>query len=230
MTQKRYFPYTATIDGDEVRLRLSRLNFDEALAFKDGMEDLLRPVIEQFVSRQPDGPEQERDEKGDYVVSFEAICEQRRTLMTPDQREALREAERAHEARARVLVKDVFTRFVDVERGPMIEQEDGKERALASGVDFLDWYAMRDTEVWLPVVMALFLENTLNADQKKVWQLPAASRPSSAGRRGHGPRRKTTAARVATAGSAATADVTATPAGPSGSTARSSSPPAPSVS
>ena len=218
---KRYFSHHLTIDGDEIRLRLARLNFEDALSFKEGLQDVLRAPIERLVAREPAGPEQERDGQGEYVIAFEAICARRRATMTPEAREALEAAERAHEARARTFITDVFNRFVEIERGPMIEQEDGTVRSLASGLEFLDWYAMRDQEVWLPVMMALYRENTLDARQKKALRSPVASRPSSGGPKGRGRRRGTTAGRAGTRDSAQTEAATATSDGPSGSMARS---------
>jgi hypothetical protein len=219
---KKYFPFTLTVDGKEIRLRLARLVFDETFYFKDGLEDVLRSPIERLVAREASGPEQERDAKGEYAISWEAICIRRRPTLSSTQHAELEELEKAHEHRARVFVKDVFSRFVAIERGPVVEGADGTTASVTSGLEFLNLYAMRDQDVWLPVLMAIHSENTLDARQKKALRSPAASPRTSSGRKGPGRRRGTIAAAAATEASAGTAGAPATPAGPSGSTASSS--------
>ncbi len=230
MLIKPYYPVTLTIDGEVVVIRITRMTDEEYATFEQGYVKAATPTIEQFVSRAPDGPEQARDAKGAYVVSFQALCEHRLSTMGPGEREQLRVAQAKDEAEARAFMRQCFADYVTVERGISEETRDGKEVSVTTGLDFLRLFGAR-RDVLFQVIGAIHRENTVDAVQKKVSPSPSGSRtgfrPPPRARVGR--RRATAAARAATGASAAPAAATATPARPSGSRAPSSRPDVPSV-
>lgn len=216
MKVRGYFPYSLTIDGDEVVLRLKRMTLEEWYAFNATFAKTAQPTILRFAGRQPDGPEQACDEQGTYLVPWEQIVEKRLGEMTAERRAEYDAAVEADEADARVFLTEVFARYVTVERGVIEELPDGTECSVTDGKDFLRVFGARG-DVLGSVLAAVRTENTLDASQKKVSPSRVASAGSSGARKAPGPRRATTAAPVGTEASAGNAAATATSPGPSGS-------------
>jgi hypothetical protein len=223
-----YFPVTLTIDGAAVAIRVKRMTHDEWFLYDHERQKAETPTLLRFVSRQPS--EQQKDAEGAYRIPFTEIIERRLQDMTPETREAYEAAVEADEEQARGFVVLVFERFVTVAGGLTEEGDDGVERSVTTGLDLLRIFGAR-ADVLRQVLQAVQRENSLDADQKKAWSSPPASSPGSTapkpGPRGR--RRATTAGRAATKGSAGTGAATPQPQGPSGSTATSSPPGAPSV-
>lgn len=231
MRIKPYYPVTRDIDGEDVALRIKRMTLEEWAAFDAVFQRVGTPTVLRFVARLPDGPEQEKDAAGAYVISFDTIVERRMAEFSSERRAEFEAAKAADEHVAQAFIVDTFERFVTVERGVIEERADGTEHSVTSGGDFLRVFGARQ-DVLLDVIALVRTENTLDARQKKASMSPHGSSPGStapaparAGRR-----RATTAAPVGTAGSAATAGAgTTTTDPPSGSTAPSSPRGAPSV-
>ena len=181
-----YFPYTTTIDGNEIVLRIKRMTMEEWFEFDARFTKVGSPTILRFAARCPEGPEQARDAKGQYRTSFEQILERRLEEMPPDRRAEYEKAVAADEIEAKEFMLDIFDRFVTVERGLTEETSDQKEVSVTAGKDVLRLFGARK-DVLTCVLEAVRNENTLDARQKKpracmaVPHLPRASQRNVGG-------------------------------------------------
>ena len=171
MLIKPYYPVTLTIDGEEIMFRIKRMTAEEFSAFADRSARVATPTIARFTSRADSGPEQERDEHGQYRASFEQLCEDRLSTMAADDRERFLAATQADEDEARVFLKEIFEQFVTVEKGITEETADGREVSVTSGLDVLRLFGAR-RDVLTLVMQAVHAENTLDETVKKAMRNP----------------------------------------------------------
>lgn len=224
-----FYPVTLIVDGEEIFLRIKRMNMEEHSEFSLRFAKVGKPTFVRFVSRSSSGPEQDQNDKGEYVISFEQLAENRLAEMSAPRRAEYETAMEADEAEAKKFLAYTLEQFVTVERGLIEELADGTEKSVSAGLDFLRIFGAR-RDVLQQILEAVRRENELDADQKKALKSPAASAPSSTGRRRAraGRKRGTTAKNAATAGSAGNGGAKATRSTTSGSMETSRSNPAPS--
>lgn len=234
MKVKAFYPVTLIVDGEEIFLRIKRMNFEEKDDYSNKFDKLSEPTINRFVSRASSGPEQEQNSKGAYVVPFDKLAEKRLEGMDIETRTKFDAAVKLDMGHMQEFFEESFERYVTVERGLIEELADGSEKSVTEGLDFFRIYGAR-IDVLLQVLEKLLVENTMSAEQKKTWKSPIASLPSSTGRRRAqaGRKRGTTAKPAATEDSAGNGDATAkermlSRGGLSGLTETSLSNPAPS--
>lgn len=216
---KSYYPYPIELDGEAVVLRLKRFTDGDAQAFAPMWRAILDKPKVRYAVRRPD--EMDRDEKGDYRLSFDEIADRRIAELDAEQRSAYERDDEAAETIARGHIIEAIRRWVTIEQGLLEELEDGSRKTLTSGEDFLRYYGGR----WIllsQIVANLAAKNAFGDDQKKVSSSRVASPSSSPAPKAPGKTRKMTAARAATKASARSAAAAETSAGPSGSMATSS--------
>lgn len=78
----------------------------------------------------------------------------------------------AYEREVRAWLESVYTAYVAVEPGEIVLEDEGRD--VTSGTDFLRLYGGR-FDVLFEVLTALWLHNTLTADQKKAWRSRSGS-------------------------------------------------------
>lgn len=230
MKVRAFFPVTLIIDGEQIVLRIKRMNMEEHSEFTSRFAKVGTPTFTRFVSRESSGPEQEQNEKGEYLVPFEKIALKRLEGLTPEKRLEYEASVQADEAEAKIFLSWVCEQFVTVERGLIEETTDGKEQTVTDGLDFLRIFGAR-RDVIQQVLEAVQRENELDVEQKKTWRSPAASSRSSTGRpRARAGRKRGTIAKpAATEDSASKEAATANQNGQSGLTGTLPSTPAPSI-
>ena len=230
MKVKAFYPVTISVDGEEIFLRIKRMNMEEHSDFSISFAQVGTPTLSRFVSRASSGPEQEQDEKGEYVIPFEKIAENRLADMPPEKRAEYEAALKTDEQGAQEFLIYTCDQFVTVEKGLIEELPDGTERSITDGLDLLRIFGARQ-DVIQQILEAVRCENEMDAKQKKTWRSPAASSRSSTGRsRGRAGRKRGTTAELAVTGdSAGNGDATLTQTGLSGSMETLPSNPAPSL-
>ena len=230
MKVRQFYPVTLSIDGEDVALRVKRMTMEEHSDFSRRLAKVGTPTYVRFVSRGTSGPEQERDDKGEYAIPFQKLAEQKLPGLSPEKRVELEEATEADEAEAKKFLTYVFTEFVTVEKGLVEELPDGSERSVVDGLDVLRIFGAR-RDVLQQVLEAVRQENELDVSQKKILSSPTgSSRSSSEPDPGQaGPKPETTVSPVEIAGSAGNGDATSQQEDPSGSTDGSQSTTAPSL-
>ena len=228
MKVKAFYPVTLVIDGEEICLRIKRMDLEEFSAFTTRFKAVGEPTYLRFISRASSGPEQEQDDKGEFVLPLEKIAEMRLDDMSQEKRVEYEAAVKADEAAAKEFLIYVHEEFVTVEKGLIEELADGSEKSVTEGIDFLRIFGARQ-DVLQQVLEAVRQENTLNADQKKALRSPVASSRSSTGRHRAraGRKRGTTAGLAVTGDSAGNGDALATRSTTSGLTETLPSNPAP---
>ncbi len=230
MKVRQFYPVTLSIDGEDVALRVKRMTMEEHSEFSTRLAKVGVPTYVRFVSRASSGPEQERSEKGLYVIPFEKLAEQKLPGLSPEKRVELEEATEADEAEAKKFLTYVFTEFVTVEKGLVEELSDGSERSVVDGLDVLRVFGAR-RDVLQQVLEAVRQENELDARQKKALPSLIDSSPSSDGQDPGqaGPKPETTVSPVEIADSAGNGHATSQQESPSGLTDGSQSTTAPSL-
>ncbi len=210
MKVKAFYPVKLVIDGEEICLRIKRMDLEEFSDFSSRFKKVGEPTHLRFISRASSGPEQVQNDQGEYMVPLEKIAENRLADMTPEERAGYEAAVKADEAAAKEFLVYVHEEFVTVERGLIEEMADGTEQSVTAGIDLLRIFGARQ-DVLQQILEAVRQENTLNAEQKKTWRSPVASSRSSTGRRrGRAGRKQGTTAELAvTGGSAGNGDAAA---------------------
>lgn len=220
MKVRHYYPLILTVDGEEIHLRIKRMDIQDALEFGKRARKLANLSSLKFFSRATSGPEQERNDKGEFKIPFERLVEQRIEQMSPKERAEYYTQAEVDEQEARQWQVWVCEQFVTVESGLLEELPDGTERSVTEGADFARIFAAR-IDLLQQAVAGVRRENELSLDQKKAWKSPIASSPSSNGRRPDraGRKRGTTAGSVARGDSADSGAARAMESATSGSTA-----------
>ncbi len=203
MKVQAFYPVTLTIDGEEIFLRIKRMNLEEHSDFSIRFARVGVPTLFRIVSRASSGPEQEKNDKGEYVIPFEKIAENRLAEMNPEARAEYDDAVEADEKLAKKFLTFACEQFVTVEKGLIEELPDGSEQSVTAGIDLLRIFGARQ-DVIQQILEAVRCENALNAEQKKTRRSPAASSRSSTGRRrGQAGRKRGTTAGLAVTGDSA---------------------------
>ena len=173
-----FYPATLFIDGEEIVLRIKRMDMAEHSEFSTRFAKVGTPTYVRFTSRASSGPEQEQNDEGEYLIPFEAIAEKRLAEMNPKKRVQYEAALKTDEALAKEFLVYTAEQFVTVERGLIEEGPDGTEKSVTAGVDFLRIFGAR-RDVLQQMLEAVRQENELNAEQKKTWRSLADSSNSS---------------------------------------------------
>lgn len=164
-----YYPATIRLHDDttgaaeDIRLRIKRLTMEEFIAFSRDYRRVSDPPSERIFARQP-GPEQEKTEQGDYVISDAEVRERRLRAMSAEERAAWEIQDQNDEAFAREFLLRSISDYVTVEPG-QIQDEAGRE--LTTGADLIRLFVARG-DVIQQLVRLIWTENTLSPDQKKV--------------------------------------------------------------
>ena len=229
MKVRSFFPVTLFIDEEKIVIRIKRMNMEEHSEFSSRFAMVSIPTFARFVSRASSGPEQEQNDKGEYVIPLEKIASKWLDGLAPEKRLEYETAVEAEETEARQFLSWTFEHFVTVERGLIEETPEGKEQTVTEGLDLLRIFGARE-DVIQQILGAVRRENEFDVEQKKTWGLPTASSPSSIGRRPGraGKKRKTTAKNAAIKDSQNKGGAALSQSGQSGSTGISSSNLAPS--
>ena len=224
MKVKSYYPVTLTIDGEEVKIRIKRMDLEESGDFSRALEKVGTPAHLRFVSRDANGPEQERKSDGFFVIPFDEIKDRKLLELTAERRVEYEVAEEEHEQSSRKFLLWMFETFVTVESGLTEEDAGGTERTVTDGLDFLRVFGGR-LDVLQEVMTAVRLENSLDAAEKKALKSRTASPPFSAALEPAplGPKPEPTVENAAIADSAKIAHATKRPPTQSGSTPTPSS-------
>lgn len=210
-----FYPVSIKVDGEEIGLRIKRMNLEEWEEFWSNFERHAQPTIDRFAFRKDD--EQSKDEKGEYVVPWAEVQKRRRLEMTDEERTLFEKAEEKDEHESREFYKNVFASFVRVERG-LEEETDSGPVHIKEGLDFLRIFGAR-ADVIGEVVNALIMENSLSDEKKRLWRSRTASKLSSdaSAPAQAGPTQEPTAASAETEDSANGEDVSPRATSPSGS-------------
>lgn len=230
MKVRAFYPVTLTVDGEEIVIRIKRMNMEEHSDFTYRFANVGTPTISRFVSRKASGPEQDRNEKGEFKISFEALAAERLEEFTPEKRTEYEAAIQADELEAKSFLLWVCEQFVTVERGLLEVTADGKEQTVTEGLDFLRIFGAR-RDVIQQILEAVQRENEMDLTQKKTWRSPiGSSRILKERPRGRvGKKRKTTAKNAAKKDLQNKEDAALSHNGQSGSMEKLSSNPAPSL-
>lgn len=224
-----FFPVTLKIDGEDVELRVKRLTLEEYTDYMQGLRRTGTPPYMHFVSREPTGPDQEKDDKGNYVESLEDIALRKIPLLSDERRAEYEKAVVEHEKDHDAFVIRVLSDYLTIHSGLQEEREDGVVETLKTGRDFVRYFGAR-SDVLSAAIAAITQENMLSADQKKVLRSATASSASSTGpdQVPDGPKPVIAAPPAETEVSAETEDAMRKANGRSSSTGPSLSNPAPS--
>jgi hypothetical protein len=224
---RQFYPVLLTVDGEEIALRIKRMSMEEHSDFRNDFAKFGTPTLARFASRESSGPEQEKNEKGEYVMPFEAVAAKRLSEMTPEKRAEYEKAVDSDEAAAKAFLTSTFERFVTVERGLLEELPDGTQQAVTLGLDLLRLFGARN-DVIHQVMSAVRTENELDASAKKNSPSPSDSSNFSGEPSPDrvGPKPETTVSPAATEASVETEDATKSRPTPSGSMDPTSSIPA----
>lgn len=173
----RHYPYTFELDGEPVTVHIKRMNFEEAQDFYIRVADLEETVLaKQFYRR--DGAEQEKDDSGNYKISFDELCQRRIAEMPPKDQEEVRLAEKAQIKEQNEFLAESIKRFIPhVEPGLIDVHPDGSKHPVTNGTELLDILGGRRDDI-LRLYAAIFVENRLSPRQKKIWKSRAGSSTS----------------------------------------------------
>jgi hypothetical protein len=193
-TIRTYYSRTIHIDDGEGRdfelpVRIRRFSIDQLKAFSAGYRRCENRASDRFISRKPDGDEQEKHEItiGKMTVSVPTIPDaeirRRRLIEMPD---AERDRYEALEAEDERYIADfsaqAIREHVWVKPGVRLalEASDGQVRELRTGEDLAEGFA-GNLSILTALMNAVREENTLSAEEKKrLRSLSALTRSSSA--------------------------------------------------
>ena len=230
MKVRTFFPVTLVIDEEKIVIRIKRMNMEEHSQFSARFAKVSIPTFARFVSRASSGPEQEQNDKGEYVIPLEKIASKWLEGVAPEKRLEYETAVEAEETEARQFLSWTCEHFVTVERGLIEETPEGKEQTVTEGLDLLRIFGAR-RDVIQKILEAVQYENEMDMQQKKTSRSHIVSPHSSKGRRRArvGNKRKTTVKNAATSVSQIKEGAALIQRGRSGSTGKLSSTLAPSV-
>lgn len=203
----RHYPYTFELDGEPVTVHIKRMNFQEAQEFYLRVAELEETVYaKQFYRRE--GVEQETNGNGEYKMSFEDLCQRRIAEMSAEEQTEIRSAEKERIKEQNEFLGECIRRFVvHVEPGLVDIHADGSKHPVTNGDELLEVLGAR-RDVVLKLYAAIFAENRMTAEQKKIWKSPAGSFTSSKEQKKDqdGQKQRTTVASAENEGSAENVD------------------------
>ena len=156
-----------TGEPQEVTLQVKRLAVDEFETFQAGLTRLNDPPSLRLLGgRLQTGAEQEKNERGRFVIPNEEITERRLKELDPAARAAYDAADAADETWAKRFVQESIEQYVSAPIG-QIFNDDGL--SVTTGADLVRLYCAR-ADVLRAFLFAIHAENTLSASAKKVWR------------------------------------------------------------
>lgn len=189
---KKDYPTVIDLDGETVRIRVTRLTVEQASAFNRDLYQSAHPESSALVCRQESGPEQEKklvtigtQEIPVFVVSDEEIRDRRIAEMSVEDQSEYHDRVREEMDFALKFLKDTLTRYVAVEPGQIIE-EGPPVVDVTTGAQMLRLYGGRQ-EILGQLLTAVRTQNTWDEDSKKKWRSLFDSAHSSDARRSAAP-------------------------------------------
>lgn len=198
MKVSQFYPHDIEIDGELVRFRIKRMTVEEHIEFKQRARKNAEPTYVRFISREPDGIEQERDENGQFKIPLEKLADQKILALSLERRAEFEAELEKDEERAREFLKYVFGNFITCAGGLIEDLADGTEQTVKDGLDVLRIFGARD-DVLGELMAAVRIENELSPEQKKIYKSASdfMGSLSERGRDPHGPKPATIAASAA---------------------------------
>lgn len=197
----RYYKHTFDLDGEAVTVHIKRMTFEEWQDFSGRSAELEKTMYEQRIYRK-EGAEQELDEKGQFKMSFEEVCQRRIAQMSEEERAEIEAAQNAKLKELTEFMADSITQFIiHVEPGLVDIDSDGSKHPVANGAQLLDIIGAR-TDLHNYLYQAIYAENNFDAQKKIAWRSVAGFSSSSREPKKDQAGRK----RKTTAGSAGTSD------------------------
>lgn len=149
----------------KVPLKVKRLSLEEMSDFKRDYQRLADPPSNRLIFvRKPEGEEQERNEKGEFVVPLEVVSQRRLVEMTPEQRVEYDTLDAEDEKFAKVFITRAIVNYTQVPTG---ELEDEEGTPITTGADLVRMFGSR-RDILLQLIVSIWAENTLSASEKKV--------------------------------------------------------------
>lgn len=157
-------PETETMTH-EVKVRVKKLTLEEMSDYKRDYQRMSDPPSNRMVFvRKPDGEEQERNEKDEYVIPLEAIAARRLAEMTEEQRKKYDAMDAEDEKFARRFISESITKYVTVYPDELTDEDDNP---IVTGADLLREFG-GNRNVLLQLIVMIWAENTMSAAEKKV--------------------------------------------------------------
>jgi hypothetical protein len=173
LTLRRYYPAPISVEDEDgkrvpITIHVARLTKDQHAALH---ADLLLlddpPSLRLLGGRRAEGDEQNKNERGAYVIADSEIKNRRLVDLQADPArfEAFKTMAREDEAFAAAAFAHAIGTYVTVPSGQI--EVDGEP--VLTGAHLHDLYAGR-FEILREIVMAIWAENTLDAAAKKAWR------------------------------------------------------------
>ena len=187
---RRFYPHTFAVDVDPdtnevqtIPLQITRMTVDQAKAFGAAWDRVMEPASARAIFRQPDGAEQEKSDRGVFVVADEEVRRRRLQAMTDESRAAFLAQAAADDTAEYHFLVETVRQYVRVAPGPrvLMEPETGGEPFdVSTGEDLVGAFGGHRPQL-RKLALAVFCENTLSPQEKKLWRSLSASSPSSSG-------------------------------------------------
>lgn len=180
----KILPYYATgvlLDlGDGVpqlvTMHAARLSPDQYASFEASMKRLNEPTALRLLGgRKQDGPEQEKNEAGAFLISDRQITRIRVAELSPEAKATYDAAVQEEETWARKFVRGAVDQYVTFPEGEITGPSD---EAITKGLQLVDLYP-GCLDMHRALVMAVYAENTVGPQQKKIWRSLSGSNRSS---------------------------------------------------
>lgn len=163
-----YYPYEFELDGERVKIHIKRMSYGEFQEFSATSTRLEKTVLEERVFREPDGPEQAKNEDGSYVIPWEELCQRRLQQMSAEERDEIDQATNARLEEQERFLRECIERYVvHVELGLVDVHPDGSKHPVTDGRGLLAITGGRRA-LHLELYQAIFAENNLDEREKKV--------------------------------------------------------------
>jgi hypothetical protein len=184
MKVRSFYPATIQLDDPEtgelreVAIRVKRMDLDTFSRWAKDCKRSEDPASNRMLGRKPDGEEQEKDDQGNYKIDAEEVARRRLVEMTDDERKRYDALDAEDEAFSKKFLAESIRQYVTVEDGELsYEDENGEEVTVRTGVQLLKLYGAR-RDVLAQLIRAIWQENTVSANTKKVWRSLSALRRS----------------------------------------------------
>lgn len=179
-------------------LRIRRFTIAQLQAFQRGWERLVNPTSKRFISRRPDGDEQERGPNDAFLISDSEIQLRREGEMSAETAALYAAAKDADDAHMVTFCSQAVTEHAWLPKGWRLNVEQDDEAVVAidggqrSGAGLVEAFG-GNLSFLLRITQVIHAENTLSPEAKKYLRSLSASTASSPPLAGDG---KTPAATV----------------------------------